>query len=526
MKFYISMLLTLLLTHSTYGQSLKFISQTDQDLSIKKIVVIPLVDNIDGIYSNPLTKTFEKNIADDKQWELIQAQKNITFTPEEFEEKPETVRSVLKKYQTDALLAGRISKGPSGITIKVSLYSGADGLPIASESIQDYQGFEIKDLNNQVPVMLQKLKSKVPYHGFILSRKGQLVTLNIGSSQGLKEGAELTAIQVIKVNRHPKYKFIVSTDTVILGKIKINKVDEYISFGSVTTERESNVISASTKFLVERFIQYPSASLTADGKIQNALDARSDSKTAFGDSPNEWVPETQPTFGKIGLMLGLGSYTMNSSLSTGSTGSSSPVTPSIHINGEMWFDPHWFTGLNMSSYVFSLKNNLSGSNPGTLNAQLNTTSLVGGYNFLMADDFFGPKLKLLMGYSILNGFIDNSTPTAFTSTTYSGLTLGISGSFPIELPGKKEPLYFGGKLNLFLSPGLSESPVSSGSSQNQITSFGVFIEYKLGQRMNLVSGLDFDLISSNFGGGGSRAPSASSTSQAITHLAGGIEYLF
>lgn len=525
MKFY-SALLILLCSHLTFGQSIKFISETDQDLTIKKVVVVPLVDNIKGIYATPLSQTLESAISDDKQWEVVPLSKNISFTPEEYEEKPESVKSVLKKSQADALVTGRISKGPNGITIKLSLYSGKDGLPTSIESSQDYQGFEIQDLKNQILPLTAKLKSKVPYQGFILSRKGQLVTLNAGTSRGLKVGAEITAIQVIKVNRHPKYKFIVSTDTTVLGKITINKADEFISFGTITTEREPNLISGNTKFLIDHFVQYPSANVTADGKIQNELNARPDSKTAFGDKPTEWVPETEPTFGKLGIMLGLGNYNVNTAVTAGSASSTSPVAPSIHVNGEMWFDPHWLGALQISNYVFSLNNGLNGSGPATLNAQTNKTTLLGGYNFLVAEDFFGPKIQLLAGYSVITNTIDNSSPVAHTSTKYSGLMIGVAGSIPMPVAGRPNPLFIGGKLNLFLNPSLSESPVSSGSNSNSITSFGAFLETKLGERMNFRSDLMFDLISTSFGGSGNRTPAASSMSQSSTTLAGGIEYLF
>jgi len=522
-------LLTLLWAHLTFGQSLKFISEIDQDLSIKKVIVVPLSDNTKGIYANPLTKTLEKTLAEDKQWDLVSSPTNISFTPEDFEERPETVRSVLKNSQADALVSGRISKGPSGMSIKLTLYSGKEGLPSSSETLQDYQGFEVKDLNSQIIPLAQKMKAKLPYSGTVLSRKGQLVTLNLGSNRGVKEGARLTALQIIKINRHPKYKFIVSAETTVLGKVTINKSDEFVSFGTVTTEREPNLIGANTKFLVDKFVEYPSSNVILDGKIQTELNERPDSKTAFGDNPNEWVPETQPTFGKLGIMLGLGGYSINTNLSTGSASSTNPLAPSIHLNGEMWFDPHWFGGLKISNYVFGINNGLPGSGPATLNYQSNTMTLLGGYNFLVAEDFFGPKIQLSMGYSTITGMIDNSTPVAHTSTKYSGLLIGVAGSIPVNMLGKSRPFFIGGRLNLFnllFSPSLSESPVSSGSSQNQITSFAAFLEYRMGERMNFKSELMFDVLSSSFGGGGNRAPSASSMSQSITTLAAGVEYLY
>jgi hypothetical protein len=525
MRFF-SSLLVLILSSQTFGQSIKFVSDTDEDLTVKNVVVFPLVDNVKKIYAQPLTEALKKNLVEDKQWNIVEPPKNLTFTPEEFGEKPETVKTVLKKTSSDGLIAGRISKGPSGISIRLTLYAGKDGLPVGVETLNDFPGFETTELVAQIQPMAMKLKSKLPYRCTILSRKGQMVTMNIGASSGVKPGTEMTAIQVMKVTRHPKYNFVVNTDAVILGKVQVDKADEYISFGTILSEREPNVLGAGTKAIVDSFVEYPTANVTADGRIIGDLAQHPDSPMTLGDQPTEWVPQSPPTFGKVGILLGLGSYSMNASLSTGSVGATGPVTPSIHINGEMWFDPHWYAGLSLRSFIFAARNELAGSSPGTLNVQTTQTSLVGGYNFLMSEDFFGPKIRLSSGYSMMSSFVDNSTPTAFTSMTYSGLMFGVSGSFPVQLASKRHPLYLGGKLDLFLNPALSETPVSSGSSNNQITSFAAFADYQFSERMIAKGVLSFDLFSSTFGGGGSRVPTASSASHSITTFAAGLEYMF
>lgn len=510
-----------------FAQSLKYVSPVDQDLTIKSIFIYPIVDNMKNVYGNPVTENLKATLEKDKQWVLVNDGVDKKHTPEELEENSNLVKSILVSTKSDALLAGRISKGPGGISIKLTLYVGKEGLPIGQETLTNFDGYELKDLNLQVEGLVKKLKAKLPYNASILSRKGNLVTVNLGSYSGLRANAELTAVQIYKIDRHPKFKILVNSENIILGKIVINKVDEFISFGTVVSERESNLISQGSKILVDRQIVYPPSMLTADGKLNNDIGQRGDAQLAFGEQPTEWLPERTPSFGKVGILIGLGGYTLSNTLSTGGVSSSAQVVPSIHVNGELWISPNWFSQLLIRSFAFTTSNTMSGSSPGTLNVNANQTSLIGGYNFLIHDDFFGPKIQLSAGLSTMKAFVDNSSPTAFESVTYSGLMLGIAGSFPMQLKDKKSPLNIGGKLDFFLNPSLSESPTTSGgSSSNLITAFSIFSEYQFSQRMGFKSEMTFNLFSSSFSGAGSRPQPASSASHSITTIAAGLQYMF
>lgn len=522
---FLSLLFSFIST-STFGQSSKYVNDIDQNLSIKSVVVSPLLDNVKNIYAPALTKTLTEVISEDHQWTLNEFPSSTRTQPEAFEENPDLVKKLLKQTKSDALISGRISKGPAGLNIKLTLYSGSEGLPLCEERLTDFTGFELVDLKNQISILTRKLKSKIPYQGILLSRKGQLVTLNVGSAMGFRSGMEVTPIQIIKINRHPKFKFLINSDQLILGKIQLNKVDEYLSFGTILSERESGLLSAGMKFKSDTFVQYPATELTKDGKILSDINARPDSAVAFGDKPTEWVPEKPPTFGKLGFLFGLGNYTISNSLSGGGATGTNQVTPSLHVNGEMWLSPNWFLTLNLSSYVFSINNGLSGSSPNMLNVSVSKTGLGAGYNFLLNDDFWGSKIQTTFGYSTMSAFVDNSTPTAYESSTYSGLNLGVAGLFSLPLTERKYPINVGGRLNYYLTPSLSESPTNSGGSTNQITSFSVIAETRLKEKINLRGDLSFDLYSSNFSGAGTRSPSASSASHTLTTLAAGIEYLF
>jgi hypothetical protein len=151
---------------------------------------------------------------------------------------------------------------------------------------------------------------------------------------------------------------------------------------------------------------------------------------------------------------------------------------------------------------------------------LSSYSVLGAYNFLMSEDFFGPKIQLSAGYGTFSSSTDQSTPLAFTNTNYGGLQFGMAGSFPVM---DETPIDMGAQLNLFLSPSMSESTSSGNVSKNTITQFGFFGVYHLQSKFKIRAELNFDFYATDFGGASART---TNTTQKRTSLLGGIEYLF
>src|SRR6185312_9067881 len=394
----------------------------------------PLNDNVSNIYAKPLTEQLTNIVEQDRQWDEKSFPGNQKSNLENFEDKPKLVQDLLTGSKVDALLAGRITKGPKGISFRLDLFLAHDGLMIAQESVQDYPGFEIADLRNQMSIAYKNLKARLPYAGLVLSRKNQLVTMNIGTFQGVHDGMDISVVQIVKIARHPRFYFLVSAEKEIIGRIHVDKAEESLSFGSITMERTENVIQPNMKVIPIEFVKYPAAPKAGDGKILQGLGDRQDSEVAFGkDSPREWVPATLPSFGKVGLLFGLGSYSVSNDLkSVGSVSGHSSLTPSLHIDGELWLTKNWFGSLQLREFVAQIDNGYSGSSPGHVNPTATETGLQFGYNFLMSDDFYGPKFQLSAGYTTFNTHLDSSTPVAYTSMNWGGLAIGLGGSFPVS----------------------------------------------------------------------------------------------
>ncbi|WP_413559299.1 hypothetical protein [Bdellovibrio sp. HCB209] len=502
----------------TFAQN-AYVSSVDQDLAIKSIVLVPTTDNLGGIYSKPVEEQLRQQLNDDKQWSLINYPKNIDVKSESMDENPADVQKVLQAAKADAALTSKIIRGPRGISITMTLFVGREGFPLLQESLTDYKGFDTSDIKTQSAKLFENIKNRMPFRAAILSRRGQQVTLNLGSNYGLKPDSKVSIVQIIKVNRHPKLKFLVSTEKEVLGRVKLFKVEPYLSFGYIELEKEPGVIAVGSKVMPDEFVKYATPVTTPSGKILADITTRPDKDVAFGDDPKEWAPEPPPQYGKVEILAGFSAYSQNAKLDTQSISGNASLAPNILVRGELWLNPEWFINVSLRQSVFSIDNELTGSSPGSLNTSMSQYSVAGGYNFLLSNDFFGPKIQLSAGYQDTNFKIDDSSPVAFTSNKYGGLMFSIGGSFPL---GEEIPMDLGGRLDLFLNPSMSESPKSGSGTDSKINSFAFYGNYRLRQKFAIHGELLFENFSSDYGDAADR----SSVSHKMTTLMGGIQYLF
>lgn len=511
-------------------QSATYVSQIDEDLTIRRISLLPVIDNVDGIYARPIESQLISLVKASHRWDFVESNLAGTVpTPSELEESPAEVEKLSRTLEADAFLSAIASRGPNGLSLKLNLFLKKDGKLLVQETLRDHPRSDLNELKEQVRILYGRLLSKIPYEGLVMSRQQNRVTVNLGRSDGLVKDQIVTAVQIIGVNRHPKFNFIVSSDKEILGRIKILKVDETLSFGAIVSEKEKGAIKKFTKVSGLDQITYPVPD-SLDAPAEGSIGDRKDSAVTFGKDPKEWLPVRPPSFGMIGIRFGLGSY--DSSVNLGSAGTfdaRSSFSPSLGVNGELWLNPNWIVRAELAQGVLSTSNPRSGSSPSNLNHSMSRYSLSLAYNFLLRDDFFGPKFTLSAGFMSYRMFVDDSTPTALTTTTYSGVVIGLGGLFPIT---EEKVWYAGAQFNLVLMPKLSETPGATGaSSKNTINDFSLSVERKIAENIRIVGAIHYSLFSTTFTGQGTRTgPSGPETgtslSQKHAQVSAGLNYMF
>ncbi len=502
-------------------------SPTDTLITINRISVLPITDNIDGIYARPVQEKLVELLRNQHRWTYVDSNlAGLNQSVNELEQNPTAVQKIAENVSIDAFISGNVIRGPNGTRTRLALFLRGDGLLLLEEVIEAAAKLDIVDLQRKVSDALAIMLSRLPYRGLVLSRQGLRVTINMGHRDGLKTGDQVTAILVTSLKRHPRYNFLVQADREVLGKIIIEKSDETLSFGRIVSERSRDVILVGTKLMNSDQVEYANTSVALQSKGELLSQQNpSDSQQPIPEG-EAWAPLAPPTFGKVGIRAGLGSYRYNSDPSgVGGLTAQAPIYPALGLLGELWLTPKWTILAEVKQGVASIKNPRSGSSPSDINLSTTRLLLSAGYNFLLNDEFFGPKIQLSAGLLRYNTQLDSTSPLALTSTSYSGLQIGILGSLPIDDARLWE---VGGGLYLFLFPQTQESPQSSGSSVTPtINSFRVFASRKLTERIRVAGSLDFDTYRSTFSGQGTRgSESASSSSQQSIMLFGGIDCLF
>ena len=497
-------------------------SDIDELLTIKSISILPTTDNVGGIYSRPVEEELKNYIDKNFRFKLVDSQyAGSLISPDDLETNPQQVKDVSMGISADAVVASRVTKGPDGITIQISLFLKADGKLISKELQKEKSSFDIKQIKAATSEMFGKVIRQIPYDGMVLSRNNALVTINLGKKNGLTPGQMVSAALLIKVTRHPKLNFIISSDKEVLGKIRLDKVDDTISFGQILTEKSVGAIRKDTKISGIDFVQYSNSPL--DEAFNESPQNKIDKNATFGENPKEWRPSDPPSFGKIGASFGLGQMRYNTSRpSAGSLNAESNFYPSIKLMAELWFTSEWIGNFEIEQGVMSANNPGSGS-PRDLSINQSNYLLSFGYNFMIQDDFFGPSVLMSLGYASYGLDVDSSTPLSLTATRYTGLFLGIKGTLPVSDDKRWNA---GGALKYFLTSNLSESPENSGSSDNTMTKFSILGFYQQNTKLRFTGSLDFSLFSTKFSGTGTHSDPATDASQKFTTLSGGIEYLF
>lgn len=517
----------------TIEQSATYVSQMDADLTLRRVSVLPVSDNVDGIYARPIESQLISLVKDAHRWDYVEAKIDSAMpSVGELEEKSDSAKKVSAGLDAEAFFVASASRGANGLTLRLDLFLKKDGKLLSQDIVKDLPRFETAEVREQIKAMYKKVVSKLPYQGLILSRQNNRITINLGKSDGLVKDQTVTAIQIISIQRHPKFNFLVSSDKEILGRIKILKVDDSLSFGAIVSEKERGAIARFAKISALEDVNYGEPSglnPETDRDVRN----RADAGVAFGKDAREWIPAEPPSFGQVGLTLGLGSFGSTSNLEgSDCCEAKTAIYPSLSVQGELWINPKWAARLELTQGVISMDNPREGSSPGELNSSYSRYALMLGYNFLLQDDFFGPKIQLNLGLGTARAFVDDSQPRALTTTSFSGGILGINGLFPVT---DDKQWFAGGKFNLYLFPSMTESPVKSAAGNKaSINEFSIFVQKKLGENLRAIGSLDVTLYSANFTGGpGSRTDAATgnpetatSLSQRHTVLNAGVLYMF
>ena len=495
-----------------------YVSETDRLLTIHKIGVLPGTDNVNGLYARYVEDKLGNLVKNAHRFDLGTIKDlDPRTTLDDYESDPALVKKIGTTNNVEALLGVHVNKLKTGVEIIVDLFLSGDGNLFAQETFTTENRFGVAEVENKTGDLFAALVKKLPYSGLILSRQGNRVTMDLGTRDGVHDNMIVSIEQVILLKRHPKFHFILASEKELLGKIRIVKADETLSFGTVLSEKDAGVIATDSKVTGLDFVNY--ADPSSPGQLQPGPGGdMAQQSISFGKHPQEWLPPKLPTLGKIGIGLGLGSDQDSMNLASGNLNAGAGLYPQLDVSGEIWLTPNWYAAAEIGQGVMSVSNP-GGSGPSSLGANNGHYDFHGGYRFLLQDDFFGPLIDVRGGLNKFSFSVDPSSP--MTSINYSGFYIGLGGSAPVTVA---RDWYIDADLDLFILPSSSETAGTAGTSGNtanaNITKFNIGTSHKLTNQFWIQGHIFFERYSTTYSDTGN-----SSQQQLITLLTG-VEYMF
>jgi len=502
---------------SSHAQVQKFITTDDTVSSFYNVLFWGIRDNTDGVFAKPI---LDETLEILNQHQQISFQNAIGVTPNPLALTEQQRKKLIGS--SDGALWGEILKQGSLFKLKFSLFDRNGQVYLSSEKILEPE-LNVKTLNRSTQSLLADLFSKLPYQGWVIGKKDQLVTINFGLKQGAKVGSEIDVVLISHLRRHPLEGFVTEIEKQIIGKIKIQKVEPDISFGSLTSERFPGIVAIGSKIEAPVFIQYPALVKSQDGTLVN-LRLNSDEKSlVVGQNPNEWLSK-HPQFGLVGFEFGLVQNTITQKLigPRGSVSGHVDLLPSLSLNSEVWITSQTSIDLKFQESVGKL-NFKENSKSSTLNYSDNLIRLGVQYKFFFDDDtslsyfFLGGRL-----FQFKN-LIEETTNVDLTSLQYSGLaaSLGMRYAFP------DHRVAMIAQMEIPVFTNATESPVTSASSgSSSRTFFNIGGEYFFAPTRALNINWSSELNSTQFSGVGTRPDSATQSTQYRSTLMIGLNYYF
>ena len=131
------------------------------------------------------------------------------------------------------IISGAVLHFQNIIEANARIIDVSNGSIIAAESAKSSSAAGLEDL---VVQMAQKIIKDFPLEGYIVMRKDDKVSIDLGKRAGVKVGMRFIAYKEGNVIKHPKTGEVLDVEVIETGKLKITKVRENIANADILEE--------------------------------------------------------------------------------------------------------------------------------------------------------------------------------------------------------------------------------------------------------------------------------------------------
>jgi TolB-like protein len=140
------------------------------------------------------------------------------------------------------IISGSVMKLQDIMEINARIIDVETASIIAAENVKATASTSLQSLIVQ---MSEKIIKNFPLEGYVVSRSGDEVTIDLGKLAGVKSEMEFMVFKEGKVIKHPKTGEVLDVERIETGTIKITAVNNKIATGEITEEDADNAIAIS-----------------------------------------------------------------------------------------------------------------------------------------------------------------------------------------------------------------------------------------------------------------------------------------
>lgn len=136
------------------------------------------------------------------------------------------------------IITGSVLKIGKTIEINSRVIDVESGSIIAAENIRSNAE---TDLYGLVIQLTSKIMQNFPLTGYVVKRTDDSAIIDLGLGSGLSEGTEFIVYQEGEVIKHPKTGEVLDVEQIIVGRIKITRVNQNVAEGKIVSEEPPGI---------------------------------------------------------------------------------------------------------------------------------------------------------------------------------------------------------------------------------------------------------------------------------------------
>jgi hypothetical protein len=400
--------------------------EVDRMYTLETLAWLKPVDNIDGILNEHVADIYSAYFKAQSRF-LIKpiTQSNAILTQSkipyyQLAKDPEILRQVARQNKVESLLRTKIAKEGDSYRFEIEWVYAPRGDVFSKTSFRFYdtqsqEGLKNSELPKSIHRALDLLISKLPFMGQITGTEGDVITVNLGRNQGIKNNEILVIQSLDAVKRHPIDQTIEEWSWTPIGKAQVEQVEESIVFAKILE------IEPNQKFL-------------AFQKVREILPAPAE--VLSEEKKNEVERQQLPRIGWVGGNIGPGLYSREVGQPGGTSGrSGSGLLVNFELDSSFWLNSRWITQLSlMNNFLKYAPNDLAtGTAVGTsYSGTASQIRLAAGYALFPAKTIFDSIGWVHFGYKSTSYSLTTQSTDLVGSSSMGSLFVGLGAEFPVR----------------------------------------------------------------------------------------------